>query len=98
MKTPSHDGTAHRHYRRTDLFLVRIWTEEAGSRDGAGGDDGEGNTGVNAAPVWKGRVQRVVDGETHQFSGSADLVDVLAAMLGEKRRQRESKIAGQDRD
>ncbi|HET9493720.1 MAG TPA: hypothetical protein VFR15_05775 [Chloroflexia bacterium] len=98
MKTPSSDDTAHRHYRRTDLFLVRIWTEDTGSRDRADGGGGEGNTDVDAAPAWKGRVQRVVDGETHQFSGSTGLVEVLAAMLRKKRRQRDSRFAGQDRD
>lgn len=53
--------------RRTDLFLVRMWAEEP--QDGS--DD----------PGWHGKVQRVVDGEAHQFDTWRELVDALRTML-----------------
>lgn len=53
--------------RRTDLFLVRMWVEDAlDSSDKAG---------------WHGKVQRVVDGEAHQFDTWQELVNVLQTML-----------------
>ena len=79
----------HRSYRRSDLFLVRLWAEEAdGATDAAaGGSDSEdpdhgGNLG------WHGKVQRVVDGEAHQFSNWQDLCDLLAAMISNRRIRR----------
>jgi hypothetical protein len=59
-------GTHHR-YRRSDLFLVRLWTEDA--------DDDGGQV------QWRGKVQRVVDGEAHQFSDWQGLSELLMAML-----------------
>lgn len=59
-------GTHHR-YRRSDLFLVRLWTEDAPDSNGK--------------LEWRGKVQRVVDGESHQFSNLQDLADLLQAML-----------------
>ncbi len=59
-------GTRHQP-RRSDLFLVRLWAEDAA--------DGSGKV------EWRGKVQRVVDGESRQFSGWQDLVDVLLTML-----------------
>ncbi len=58
--------TRHRQ-RRSDLFLVRLWTE--------GGDDGSGKV------EWHGKVQHVVDGEAHPFSGWQGLIELLLAML-----------------
>lgn len=55
--------------RRTDLFLVRVWTAETE-------DDS-----CNAA--WHGRIQRTVDGEAHPFDDWQALVDLLVAMLAE---------------
>jgi len=63
----------HRNLRRTDLFLVRVWakgTEAVGEADGSRGKI-----------EWHGTVQRVVSGESQQFSGLQDLVDALRAML-----------------
>ena len=55
--------------RRTDLFLVRMWVEDAlDSSEKAG---------------WHGKVQRVVDGEAHQFDTWQELVNALQAMLPE---------------
>jgi hypothetical protein len=58
--------SSHRH-RRTDLFLVRVWTES--NKDGRG------------KSLYGGRVQRVVDGESRQFDDWEGLVDALLVML-----------------
>ena len=55
----------------SDLFLVRVWVEGAG--------DGSGRV------EWCGKVQRVVDGESHRFVGWQDLVDLLVAMLSKNK-------------
>ena len=60
-------GTGQR--RRTDLFLVRVWSEEV--RDGSARD------GIR----WYGKVQRTVDGEVHTFDGWPALLEVLQMML-----------------
>ena len=60
-----------RHLKHTDLFLVRFWTEEPESR----------SESTEAAPVWRGRVQRVVDGESREFKDWEALVGTLGAML-----------------
>lgn len=59
-------------YRRTDLFLVRVWTQDEGS---AGDSDG------NPKARCYGRVQRVVSGEARQFDNWQALLDALNAML-----------------
>jgi hypothetical protein len=59
-----------RQLRRTDLFLIRLWTQEVkDAEDVAGGAE------------WHGKVQRVVDGEAHQFEDWQSLVDLLRSML-----------------
>jgi hypothetical protein len=63
-----------RHYKRADLFLVRLWPKES---------DGGSNAGNESGQVeWHGKVQRVVDGEAHRFSSLQGLVDWLLVMLG----------------
>jgi hypothetical protein len=62
-------GTRH-HYRRSDLFLLRMWSEEAA--------DASGNI------EWRGKVQRVVDGEAHTFEDWQGLVRLLCQMLPER--------------
>jgi hypothetical protein len=52
--------------KRTDLFLVRIRTHFV--------QDGSGRT------EYKGKVQRVVDGESHQFGDWQGLMDLLFTM------------------
>ena len=75
-------GRQHRHFTRTDLFLVRIWTKGA---EGITGDniDVSGESGGEGAGKleWRGTVQRAVDGEAHQFSSWQGLQDLLVVML-----------------
>lgn len=54
-------------YKRSDLFLLRIRAKDV--------PNGSGKV------EWRGKVQRVVDGESHQFSSLQGLVDLLLAML-----------------
>ena len=58
----------HRRLKRTDLFLIRMWTEQ---------DAGAGHGDVS----WRGKVQRVVDGETYPFDDWQALVDVLQSLV-----------------
>ena len=58
--------TLDRRLKRTGLFLVRVWTEDAG--------DGSGRA------EWHGKVQRVVNGEARYFHDWPELVDLLLAM------------------
>jgi hypothetical protein len=67
---------AHPRYRRTGLFLLRMWVDRAG-------DDTQSNDSVH----WRGKVQRVVDGEVHQFSTLEDLAGILLAMLSRDERR-----------
>ena len=55
------------HLKRGNLFLVRLWNDDA---------PGEGGKAA-----WRGRVQRVVDGESHQFDDWQDLTETLMLML-----------------
>lgn len=57
-----------RHTKHTDLFLVRFWTQDA-----AGASDEQ--------RAWRGRVQRAVDGESHEFHDWDTLVETLRQML-----------------
>ena len=64
---------ASRQYKRADLFLVRVWTHDTGEGD----NEGDGRYKVEC----QGKVQRVVDGESHQFDNLQALADTLLAML-----------------
>src|SRR4051812_21457675 len=72
-------GAYHRHYRRSDLFLVRLWTED--------GEDAPDPTSLRSdvqdsnIEVWRGKVQRVGDGEAYRFNGLEGLTEALLAML-----------------
>ena len=66
-------------YKRSDLFLVRIWSEDRGVEDAS--DGALGGEEVITKLRWHGRVQRTVDGEAHQFDSWQGLVDLLLAML-----------------
>ena len=68
----------YRYLRRTDLFLVRVWREVPG---GPSVDEGSGTGGSKIK--WRGKVQRVVDGEALQFDDWQGLVDSLQVMLSE---------------
>lgn len=73
----------HRRYKRSDLFLVRIWARNS--------DDNLGEA------ECEGKVQRVVDGETYQFSDWPTLIDLLVAMTAAAPRQK-SKAEGGHND
>jgi hypothetical protein len=68
----------YRYLRRTDLFLVRVWRDVTRDQND---DDGSGTGGGKTE--WRGKVQRVVDGESHQFDNWQGLVDSLLVMLSE---------------
>lgn len=59
-----------RRSRRADLFLVRVWAAGTGA--------------ASTAAEWHGKVQRVTDGESHEFHDWQGLVEWLLAMLAEK--------------
>ena len=71
-----------RQFSRTDLFLVRVWAEDA--------SDGE--------TEWRGKVQRAVNGETRYFENWPQLLDLLQAMMpttgGEGKTQQDDFWAG----
>lgn len=50
---------------QSQLFLLRLWVEEAGQ-------DGD---------EWRGKVQHVVSGEAHLFRDWPMLIDLLLTML-----------------
>jgi hypothetical protein len=56
-----------RRYKRSELFLVRVWTQGSGHGSGIG--------------AWHGRVQRAVNGEAYQFEDWQGLLRVLSEML-----------------
>ena len=58
------------HLRRSNLFLLRVWAEESSDAPDA-----------EEAVRWRGKVQRVVDGESHQFSDWEGLTSLLVTML-----------------
>ena len=53
-------------YKRSDLFLVRLAAKAA---------DGSGTV------EWHGKVQRVVDGESHSFQSLLALLELLQQMV-----------------
>jgi hypothetical protein len=76
----------YRPIRRVDLFLVRVWREDIDDvqyNADSSGAIGSDNSGGGKAE-WRGNVQRVVDGESHQFSGWQGLTDLLLAMISNK--------------
>jgi hypothetical protein len=69
-----------RHSRRTDLFLVRIWTSSP--------VDGSGES------HWHGRVQRTVNGETYLFDSWQGLIEKLNAMISAEDEGRRQATSG----
>lgn len=66
-----------RRFKDTDLFIIRMWAEEVG--------DEEMGDGAGRRPTeLRGKVQRVVDGESHQFDSWQALVELLQAMVSER--------------
>ena len=76
-------NTRRRRYpRRTDLFLVRVWTESAPSVvDATNPATASPGSAAPGEEAWCGSMQRVVDGESYPFQGWPNLVDTLRAML-----------------
>ena len=60
--------TRHRS-KRSDLFLVRFWAEDASMEKAMGNVERQGT------------LLRVVDGESHRFNSLQELMDLLKAML-----------------
>lgn len=58
---------AHRRYKRDNLFLLRLWSEDAA--DGSGRHE------------WRGNIQRVTNGESQEFSSLQSLLESLLTML-----------------
>lgn len=86
-------------FRRANLFVVRIWREAAGRTTNSADGSREG--------WWKGRVQRAVSGEEHDFEGWTALIEVLEEMLSGKHlsggqsptnKVREARVGGTERD
>lgn len=71
----------HSHFRQSDLFLVRMWTETT-------------DTGSRLA---YGKVQRAVSGETNRFADWEELLDRLRAMVADDKRDRHDKQYVQDK-
>jgi hypothetical protein len=65
--------TRQSHIRRSELFLVRMWTEETGA----------------GSRLAYGKVQRAVSGETNHFEDWEGLLDRLRAMVADDRRGRQ---------
>ena len=92
-----------RYLRRTDLFLVRMWTDTAWPEGPATRVYAKGlgvaptTTDASGHGEWSGSVQRVVDGEARHFTGWQSLVDTLLAMLAETRDMPErQEVAGNE--
>ncbi len=56
-----------RQLKRSNLFVVRIWTHDEDDREGA--------------IKWEGQVRRAVDGEAHHFDDLQGLLDWLTHNL-----------------
>lgn len=57
-----------RHIKHTDLFIIRVWTQDS---------EEPGNLSIS----WRGKIQRVVDGESREFRDWQALVDTLRSMI-----------------
>lgn len=60
-----------RHMKHTDLFIVRFWTQDSNEQVSNSGNSID----------WHGKVQRVVDGESHEFTDWDALVATLRSMI-----------------
>jgi hypothetical protein len=63
----------------TQLFLVRLWLEDDPHPGGTGSEPGKPDQ--EGVVKWQGKVQHVVRGEAHAFTGWDMLVGQLEAML-----------------
>jgi len=71
-------------YKRTNLFLLRVWCEDDDAN--ANGEKGEGGEGSGLK--WHGRLQGTVSGESHSFDGKDTLIEVLESLLYKERQER----------
>jgi hypothetical protein len=70
---------------RTDLFLLRLWTDEA---DRPGVEDG--STGTEIAARRHGRVLDMLSGESHGFDDWQGLIGILQGMVAHAEEQTQS--------
>ncbi len=68
--------------KRTNLFLLRVWCDEA---------DGDDDDDKGPCRVWHGKVQRTVSGEVHSFETKDRLIEALEAMLYKDRNERQER-------
>ena len=89
-------GTPLDHSRRSDLFLVRLWTTDASEEPGdtkwdggtyRGRADSIEKSASGPARKWWGKVQRAVSGESHEFADLQGLLELLKTMLSESTRR-----------
>ena len=73
-------------FKRTNLFLVRVWCDDVDQNDNQNGDEVE-----RCGPVWHGIVQRTVSGETRRFDTKGGLIAALEAMLYKDRPEHGSR-------
>src|SRR5690348_4020518 len=72
-----------RRRRRSDLILVRVWSEDNKPGEEIKTISANGGTRDGEGPEqrWYGRVQRVTDGKSHPFDSRQDLLDILNSMM-----------------
>jgi len=70
------DTGTHKQRQASQLFLVRLWTDE-----GEGQDNRESDSSEQISRHLHGKAQHVITGEAHNFSDWAGLVDILLAMM-----------------
>lgn len=61
-------------YKRTNLFLLRVWCDNPDENE-------HGGKGDISALTWRGIVQRTVNGEAHSFEAKGELIELLEAMI-----------------
>lgn len=76
--------TQHQDLDRSQLFLVRLWTEQ-GREESGDSSNSNVSSSPNAEIEWHGRVRHIVSGEAYSFHDWPTLVDLLLAMLSPAR-------------
>ena len=95
MTMPDNRSKDKSKYKRTNLFLLRVWCDDADEnkdeqedeQENQNGDEGESST----CRRWHGMVQRTVSGEAHSFGAKDDLIEVLEAMLYKDRKDHKDR-------
>jgi hypothetical protein len=70
----------HRGQDYSQLFLVRLWTEEDGERKDGG--DHDSSNGCEGQILWCGKLQDVVSGQAEYFRDWPALIDLLRKLSG----------------